>query len=442
MPVDPEDAALVLELVEHAAYRPFAPLTGRTRAGTRRRRDGAGDRDRTAGRARRPGARPSGPRRRRSSSRKSSPSSRRPHRVALHPLVGLLARHAPRRPAPAAPTPEKTTPRSSSRLRRIRSGWTTMPATIAREAPQHVVERDEAVGQDDPLDRRVRDVALVPERDVLEGRHEVAAQHARQAHDLLAADRVALVRHRRRALLPLVERLLDLADLGLLQAADLEGELLERGGGDGERRHQLGVAVALDDLRRHGRRRRGRASRRRRARSTGRGARRCRRRRRSCRPDDRARARARRARCRARSPRTRAPASARGSSARRARRGCGRSSACGGAPSARAFTAARSASSRFRIRSHASRSCSASAVSTTSDEVRPKCSQRASGPTRSATAVVKAMMSCLVTASMASIRATSNGAPLADRAGRVGGDEALARPSPRPPRSRPSARSA
>ena len=46
-------------------------------------------------------------------------------------------------------------------------------------------------------------------------------------------------------------------------------------------------------------------------------------------------------------------------------------------------------------------------MSSTSDEVRPKCSHRASGPTCSATAVVKAMMSCLVTSSMASIRATS-----------------------------------
>ena len=60
--------------------------------------------------------------------------------------------------------------------------------------------------------------------------HGVAAQQPRQADDLLAADRVALVRHRRRALLPLAERLLDFADLRLLQAADLERELLERRG--------------------------------------------------------------------------------------------------------------------------------------------------------------------------------------------------------------------
>src|SRR3954471_14406642 len=44
----------------------------------------------------------------------------------------------------------------------------------------------------------------------------------------------------------------------------------------------------------------------------------------------------------------------------------------------------------------------------TSDEVMPKCSQRADGPTCSATAVVKAMTSCWVTCSISSMRAMSN----------------------------------
>ena len=103
-----------------------------------------------------------------------------------------------------------------------------MPVDDAREAAQHVVEGDEAVGQNDALDRRMRDVALVPERVVLERGAGIAAKQPRQPDDLLAADRVSLVRHRRRALLPLGERLLDLADLGLLQSANLERELLER----------------------------------------------------------------------------------------------------------------------------------------------------------------------------------------------------------------------
>ena len=76
--------------------------------------------------------------------------------------------------------------------------------------------------------------------------------------------------------------------------------------------------------------------------------------------------------------------------------------------SARARMASPSFDSPSRIRSHASRICSACAVSMTSDEVRPKCSQRASSPTRSATAVVKAMTSCFVFASISSMRAMSN----------------------------------
>src|SRR6185503_6914075 len=95
---------------------------------------------------------------------------------------------------------------------------------------------------------RVRDVALVPEGDVFDRRQGVAAQQAGEPGDLFRSDRVALVRHRRRALLAFAERLLDLADLGFLQTADLDRELLERGAGDGERGEQLRVAIALDDL--------------------------------------------------------------------------------------------------------------------------------------------------------------------------------------------------
>src|SRR5712692_296409 len=100
----------------------------------------------------------------------------------------------------------------------------------------------------------MRDVALVPERDVLERRMRVAAQKPRHPDDLLAADWVALVRHRRGSLLPLGKRLLDLADLRSLQTANLERELLERRAGDRERHEQFRVAVALNHLRRDRRR--------------------------------------------------------------------------------------------------------------------------------------------------------------------------------------------
>ena len=81
-----------------------------------------------------------------------------------------------------------------------------------------------------------------------------AADDARQPADPLGDDRVPLVRHRGRALLAAAERLLDLAHLRPREVADLEREPLERGGQQRERVQHLGVAVALEDLRRARRR--------------------------------------------------------------------------------------------------------------------------------------------------------------------------------------------
>ena len=54
--------------------------------------------------------------------------------------------------------------------------------------------------------------------------------------------------HRARALLAGLERLHDLADLGVLEVPDLGREPLEAAAEDRDRRQQRGVAVALDDL--------------------------------------------------------------------------------------------------------------------------------------------------------------------------------------------------
>ena len=121
------------------------------------------------------------------------------------------------------------------------------------EAVEHVVEGEERVGDDDALGGRVRDVALVPERDVLEADLRRAAHDAREAADPLGGDRIAFVRHRRGALLAGGERLLHLANLGAGEVADLEAEGVERGGDDGQYREELRVPVALDDLRGVGR---------------------------------------------------------------------------------------------------------------------------------------------------------------------------------------------
>ena len=112
----------------------------------------------------------------------------------------------------------------------------------------------------------------------------VAAQHAREARDLLALDRVALVGHRRGALLPGAERLLGLAHLGALEVADLGREPLESGAGERDRAR---AARRGGRARRPGWRRpraRGRAARARAPRTRGWSPRRCRRRPRARRP--------------------------------------------------------------------------------------------------------------------------------------------------------------
>ena len=122
------------------------------------------------------------------------------------------------------------------------------------EAVEHVVDGEERIRQDDALGRGVRDVPLVPEGDVLEPDDRVSADDAREPADAFGDDRVALVRHRGRALLAAAERLLHLAHLRAGEMPQLEGEPLQRGRQQRERVQHLGVPVALEDLRRARRR--------------------------------------------------------------------------------------------------------------------------------------------------------------------------------------------
>ena len=153
------------------------------------------------------------------------------------------------------------------------------------------------------------------------------------------------------------------------------------------------------------------ASRRRAPRRAGRCWRRCRPRPRSRRSRPR---RAPRPAARGCGPSRRRPAraSARRSSARHGCRGCGRWSAVCLCSKARRFSAASSASRSASRMSAARVSCTLRQVSSTSDEVMPWCTKRASAPTISARCVRKAMTSCLVTASISSMRATSNSTSL------------------------------
>jgi hypothetical protein len=171
----------------------------------------------------------------------------RAHGIALDQLVGVLARDAAPGEFEQHRAREHNAPGALQVLEhavRVHDHAGDDPC----EPPQHVVERDEAVWQNHPLHRGVRDVALVPERDVLERGHGIGTQQAGETRHLLAADRVALVWHRRRALLPSTERLFDLADLGLLQTPNLDGELLDRRREQREGPEEFGVTIALDHL--------------------------------------------------------------------------------------------------------------------------------------------------------------------------------------------------
>ena len=170
------------------------------------------------------------------------------HGVRLHDLVGVLAGDA------RVDEGEKDLGGVDEPLRLVEvghhlGGIEDEAVDDANEALEHVVEGDEAVRLGDALRGRVRDVALVPEGHVVEGHLRVGLDHAREAADLLDGDGVALVRHRRAALLPLAERLLGLEGVGALEVPDLGGDALAAGGRRGEDAGEVGVVVARDDLR-------------------------------------------------------------------------------------------------------------------------------------------------------------------------------------------------
>ena len=117
-------------------------------------------------------------------------------------------------------------------------------------AGEREVERDGGVGADHPLDRGMGDVALMPQRHVLERREGIGADETGEAGQILRQHRVPLVRHRGGALLPGGEMLFGLEQLGALQMPDLGGKPLDRARHHGERGEIGGVAVARDHLRR------------------------------------------------------------------------------------------------------------------------------------------------------------------------------------------------
>ena len=66
----------------------------------------------------------------------------------------------------------------------------------AGEPREREIKRDRCVRPDEALDRRVRDIALVPQCDILQCGQGIAADHAGLTGEVFGQDRVALVRHR------------------------------------------------------------------------------------------------------------------------------------------------------------------------------------------------------------------------------------------------------
>ncbi len=120
---------------------------------------------------------------------------------------------------------------------------------------EHVVQHNASVGEDHPFRRAVANVTFMPQRHVLCGNRGVAPEQARQTRDSLRGMGVTLVRHRRRPLVPRVERLFSFAHLGALQVADLDRHLLQRAADACQHPNEERVPVTLQHLRRRRRRR-------------------------------------------------------------------------------------------------------------------------------------------------------------------------------------------
>ena len=193
--VEVADLAAGPQLARHAHRRRRPPRRGASRASRRRRRGCAG----TAP-GRRASSAPRRSRRRWTSGldpRAARKSASRSHAVGgrlLHDRGRRRRATARRRRARAA-----RTGRTRAR-RRPRGSRASGPGTRAgprgrREHREHEVEQTARVGQDHALGRRVRDVALVPERHVLERRLRVRRAPRARARRCARSHRVALVRH-------------------------------------------------------------------------------------------------------------------------------------------------------------------------------------------------------------------------------------------------------
>ena len=104
--------------------------------------------------------------------------------------------------ARAARCPRTTTPRDRARFSRIRSGYTTMPDTMRVKRRSMWSSAMKLSGRMTRSTDECEMSRSCQSATFSSAAIAFAAKQPRQPDDLLAADRVALVRHRRRALLP------------------------------------------------------------------------------------------------------------------------------------------------------------------------------------------------------------------------------------------------
>src|SRR5438445_12446409 len=98
------------------------------------------------------------------------------------------------------------------------------------------------------------DIALMPERDVLQRHNSIAANYTGQAAQPLTGNGIALVWHRRTAFLPFAKKFFNFQHFSPLEMTEFVRPTIAAGSDHGQRGHKFRVTVTLHDL---GRNRRG-----------------------------------------------------------------------------------------------------------------------------------------------------------------------------------------
>ncbi len=126
------------------------------------------------------------------------------HGITLHDSVGIFADHARFHQVEQQLSAEhQSTGAVQVRLHALRIDHKRVDDVGG--LIQQVIQEDGRIRQDDAFHRRMRNVALVPQRYVFIGSLHVGTHYARQSADLFAGNRVAFVRHGRRSLLLFAE---------------------------------------------------------------------------------------------------------------------------------------------------------------------------------------------------------------------------------------------